>query len=336
MRPVAWAGRWTWVLCGLITAAALAVAGTRIILSAGVAPAPARALTRQPARQITARILIRTVTAPQRITSLNVQGYAPGLIQVEAAPVTHVQVTEAIIWSASPPAVAESVSGGRLSLADPACANGSCTVSFLVKVPPGVTVTAVGGPLSISGTSGANLDSEGGPVSATNIHGPLNVSTHGGPLQINGLTGPLRADTGGGPVVADRVTAATAVVTTSRGPAQIAFSAAPTSVTISTGGGLVELGVPGGPYALTTNSDGAAQTIGIATSSAAHRSITITTGGGPLIISSGKVFGYYGPPPSPIRAAWNVPIPSSRNHWTVSLPFGEFGGEYQFSQRPAG
>jgi len=323
MRPVARVGRWAWGLCGLATAAALVVPGTRLIVSAGVSPTPARTDTRPALRQIVARIQTRTVTVPQPVTSLNVQGYAPGLIQVKAAPVTHVQVTEMIIWSASPPAVVQSVSGGRLSLADPACANDSCSVSFVVKVPPGVTVTAVGGPLFISGTSGANLDSEGAPVSVTDIRGPLTVSTHGGPLQINGLSGTLRADTGSGQVVADRVTAATAVVTTTSGPVQIAFSAAPTSVTVRTGGGLAELSVPGGPYALTTNSDGAAQTIGIATSSAAHRSITITTGGGPLIIGSGKIPGFYGLPPSP-----------RVNERAVTTPFG---GQFLFSgSRPAG
>ena len=298
MRPVARVSRWAWGLCGLATAAALVVPGTRLIVSAGVRQAPARTFTRHPPPQLAARMLTRTVTVPQRVTSLNVQGYAPGLIQVEAAPVTHVQITEMIIWSASPPAVVQSVSGGHLSLSDPACANDSCSVSFVVMVPPGVTVTAVGGPLSVSGTSGANLDSEGAPVSVTDIHGPLNVSTHGGLLQINGLTGPLHANTGGGQVVADRVTAATAVVTTGSGPVQMAFSAAPTAVTVTTTGGLVELSVPGGPYALTTNSDGAAQTIGIATSSVARRSITITTSGGPLIIGSGKIPGFYGPPPA--------------------------------------
>jgi hypothetical protein len=299
MRPVARAGRWAWGLCGLATAAALVVPGTRLIVSAGVRQAPARTFTRPAPRQLTPRILTRKVTVPQPVTSLNVRGYAPGLIQVTTAPVTHVQVTEMIIWSTSPPEVMKSVSGGRLSLADPACANDSCSVSFVVKVPPGVTVTAVGGPLFISGTSGANLDSEGGPVNVTNIHGPLTVSTHGGPLQINGLSGPLGADTGGGQVVAGRVSAATAVVNTGGGPVQIAFSATPTSVTVSTSGGLAELSVPGGPYALTTNSDGAAQTIGIATSSVAHHSITITTGGGPLIIGSGKIPGFNLLPASP-------------------------------------
>jgi hypothetical protein len=134
-------------------------------------------------------------------------------------------------------------------------------------------------------------------VSARNIHGPLTVSTGGGSLQINGLTGPLHADTaspaspgggpGGGQIVATGVTAATAVVTTGGGMAQIAFSAPPTLVTVSTGGSLAQLIVPGGPYALTANSDGAPKTIGIATSSAAHRWISVTTGGGRLVITSG-------------------------------------------------
>jgi hypothetical protein len=314
MRPVGRAGRWAWGLCGLATAAALAVPGTRLIFSAGITPPPpARAIMRQPPQSVMVQIQTRTVIVPQPVTSLIVNGYGsasglrglaarlqgfpPGPIQVTAAPVTHVQVTETIVYYRTPPAVVQSVSGGRLFLADPACANDGCSVSFAVKVPPGVAVTAAGGPMYISGTSGASLDSDGLPVSVTNIHGPLTVSTHGGPLQINGLTGPLRADTGGGQLVATRVAAATAVVTTGSGAAQLAFSAAPTSVMVSTAGGLVELSVPGGPYALTANSDGALQTIGIATSSAARRSITITTGGGPLIINSGKIPSTYGPPP---------------------------------------
>jgi hypothetical protein len=225
----------------------------------------------------------RSVTVTQPVTSLNVQDY--GMIQVTAAAVSHVEVTEMIAFYGRPPAVTQSVSGGVLTLADPACTL-SCSVSFAVRVPPGVTVTATGGAMFISGTAGANLDSDGAPVSATDIHGPLTVSTHGGPLQINGLTGPLRADTDGGSAVATGLTSATASVSTGSGLAQIAFAAAPESVTVSTVRGPVSLAVPGGPYALTANSDGAPQIIGIATSSAAGRSITVSTGGGQLTISS--------------------------------------------------
>jgi hypothetical protein len=283
MRPVARVGRWAWGLCGLVTATAIAVPGTLLILSAGV-PASARAAP-PPAQPRMARTRTRTVTVPQPITSLNVQDYG-GLILVTAAAVSHVEVTETIAYYGRAPTVEQSVSGGLLSLADPACANVSCSVSFAVKVPSGVTVTAAGGAMFISGTAGANLDSDGAPVSATNIHGPLTVSTHGGPLQIKGLTGPLSADTDGGSAVATGLTAATAAVTTGSGPAQIAFAAAPESVTVSTVGASVTLSVPGGPYALTANSDGAPQIIAIATSSAANRSITVSTGGGQLTISS--------------------------------------------------
>jgi hypothetical protein len=284
MRPVARAGRWAWGLCGLIAATAVAIPGTLLIVSTGEPPA-ARARPPHLARLGVAETQTRTVTVTQPVTSLNVQDYA-GLIQVTAAAVSHVEVTEMIAYYGRPPAVAQSVSGGLLSLADPACADLSCSVSFAVKVPSGVSVTAAGGAMFISGTAGAYLDSDGASVSATNIHGPLTVSTHGGLLQISGLTGPLHADTGGGPVVASGLTAATAAVTTGSGPAQIVFARAPESVTVSTVRGSVSLTVPGGPYALTANSDGAAQIIGIATSSAADRSITVSTGGGQLVISS--------------------------------------------------
>jgi hypothetical protein len=284
MRQVAQAGRWAWGLCGLITAAAIAVPGTLLIVSAGgQAPAKARAPHAGQLRMVQTQT--RTVTVQQPITSLSVQDYA-GLIQVTAAAVSHVEVTEMLAYFGRPPTVAQSVSGGLLSLADPACANLGCAVSFAVKVPAGVTVTAAGGAMFIAGIAGANLDSDGAPVRASDIDGPLTVSTHGGSLLVNGLTGPLRADTGGGPVVATGLTGATAAVSTGSGSAQIAFAAAPESVTVSTVRSSVSLAVPGGPYALTANSDGAAQIIGIATSSAADRSITVSTGGGQLVISS--------------------------------------------------
>ena len=294
MRPVTRVGRWAWALCGLASAAALAVGGTLLILSAGIQPPPARGgQGRQVPRFLEAQVQSWTVIVPQRVTSLNVQSFT-GLVQVTAAPVTHVQVTETFIGR--PPAVVRSVSGGRLSLTmpdgrpsvpGPACARLGCPVGLAVKVPANVTVsvTAARGVLIISGIAGANVDSLGAPVLATSIHGPLTVSTHGAPLQINGLTGPLRADTGGGQVIATGVTAATAVVSTGGGPAQVGFSAAPTSVTVRTGGGLASLIVPGGPYALSANSDGAPQIIGIATRSTASHSIAVTTGGGQLVIS---------------------------------------------------
>jgi hypothetical protein len=186
------------------------------------------------------------------------------------------------------PTVAQSMSGGHLSVGDPACANSDCSVSFAMTVPSDVTatVTTDGGPVSVSGIAGANLESGGGPVRATAIGGPLTVITDGGSLQLAGLAGPLSADTGGGPLTAQGITSATATVTTDGGNARLAFAAAPDTVTVSTDGGDVQLAVPGGPYALIADSDeGPQPSVGIATDAQAHRSITVSSGGGALLIT---------------------------------------------------
>ena len=315
MRTVATSGRWIWGLSGLVTIAALIIPGTRLITSAGQAEYV------QPQS-----IMTRAVTVPQPVTSLTVQSYgapvqitagpvrrvqitetiaydsqAGGSVSVSAEPTSAKPVSGGPVSVSAkptsaqpvsggpvsgPPAVVQSVSGGRLSLGDPACAKADCSVSFALIVPADVTatVTTQGGPVSVSGIAGANLDSGGEQVRAVRIHGPLTVNTGGGPLQLDGLTGPLDADTGGGPLTAQNVASATTTVITGGGDAWVAFAAAPDSVTVSTGGGSARLDVPGGPYALAADSGGGPQSVGIATDPAAHRSIAVSSGGGPLLV----------------------------------------------------
>jgi hypothetical protein len=277
MRAVAGQGRWIWGLSGLITAAAIAVPGARLIASPGN---PANAYARPQ------HVVTRTETVPQPVTSLVVQSYG-GQVQVTSGQVNHVQVTETIGYDQgidSPPVVTQSVSGGRLSLFDPACSNSPCTVDFDVTVPADVTVTVStgGGPVAVSGIAGAVLDSGGGPVRATLIGGPVTVNTGGGPLVLRGLSGPLRAETDGGTLLAQGLAAATATITTGGGSAMVSFVTAPEKVSVSTEGGPAVLAVPGGPYNLTADSGGGPQSVRIATDPKALPSITINSGGGPL------------------------------------------------------
>jgi hypothetical protein len=228
------------------------------------------------------------LTVPQPVTSVIVHSYG-GQVQVTAGPVRRVQATARISYArqdGTPPAMTESVSAGRLSLGDPACQNADCYADFTVSVPAGTTVTVdtQGGPADISGVAAATVDSGGGLARITQVSGPLTVSTGGGPLMLTEVTGPLRADTSGGNLVARGITAATASISTGGGPAQVTFSAPPHAVRLYTDGGPAMLRVPGGPYALTANSDGGPELIGIATDPAAHPSITISSGGGPLQI----------------------------------------------------
>jgi hypothetical protein len=284
MRAVAGLGRWgsarwVWGLSGLVTAVALAIPGARLITSPGtnediISAAP------QP-------VVTRTETVPQPVTSLVVQSNG-GQVQVTSARVDRVHVTETISYhqGTSAPVLTQAVSGGRLSLSDPACTHADCNVDYDVTVPADVTVTAStgGGPVVVSGTAGANLASSGGPVQATLIRGPLTVNTGGGPLAVRGVSGPLRAETDGGTLTTQDIAAATATITTGGGPAVVTFATAPEKVSVSTDGGPATLAVPGGPYNLTANSDGGPQSVRIATDPTALPSIMITSGGGSLVV----------------------------------------------------
>jgi hypothetical protein len=265
---------------GLATAAVLAVPGARLLSHPGLTY---RNMT--PPHTIT-----RTVSVTEPITSLNVQSQA-GAVLVHSGSGHTVQVTEYISYdksAAPPPAVPGSVSGGRLTLADPACADGAdCGVAFVVTVPATVsaTVTSNGAAVSISGLAGANVDSGGGPVTLEHISGPATVGTDGGSLELNGLIGALQADSGGGPLTAQNVTAPTATVTTGGGSAGLVFAAAPQSVTLFTDGGPAALDVPGGPYALDTDSDGGPVSVHIATRPSAPRTLNVSSGGGSLTVA---------------------------------------------------
>ena len=320
MRAVATSGRWIWALSGLITTAVLVVPATRLITSAGQAenaqPQSTATQTVTVTQPVTS-LAVQSYGAPVevtagpvrqvRITETLIYDSQDGAVSVSAVP-TQAQPGSGGPLSASPagaqpasgeaqaasggplsgaPAVEQSVSDGRLSLADPVCETSDCSVSFAVTVPPGVTATVAteGGPVTVAGIAGGNLDSGGGPVSATKISGPLTVITGGGPLALDGLAGPLSADTGGGPLSARDIASEIATVSTGGGDASVVFSAAPDSVTMSTDGGAARLAVPGGPYAVDATSDGGGpQSVGIATDPAAHRSITIISGGGSLVI----------------------------------------------------
>jgi hypothetical protein len=279
MRRVTAPGRWAWRASGLATVLVLAVPGFWLITRAGT-----------PAGEPVSAFPTRTVTVTQPVTSLDVRSYgAP--VQVSAGSGPHVRVVEAIMFNPDngpPPAVRDTVTDGRLTLDAPACADTGCSVGFTVTVPGHVSVrvATAGGAVTVSGTGAANLVSGGGPVQATQVDGPLTVSTDGGTLTVSRVTGPLHADTGGGPLLAQGVAAATATVTTDGGVAQLGFVSVPDAVSVDSGGGPAILSVPGGPYAVTADSGGGPQQVGIATDPAAPRSIRVVSDGGSLQIES--------------------------------------------------
>jgi hypothetical protein len=299
-RPAAPRGRWIWRVSGVATVAVLVVAAIGIASRQGGSAQYAYPLS----------VMTKSLTVPQPVTSLRV--LTSGMpVRVTAGPGNRVQVTEAIQYDPKAgelPALPASVSGKLLTLDGTTCDPFACSVGFSVTVPRGtsVNVSTAGGDVVVSGTAGAKVDSGGGNVYAAGLRGPLSVITGSGALVVNGLAGPLYVDASGGSVDGSGLATATATVITGGGDAWLGFASAPGSVIASTDGGAALLAVPRGPYALTADSGGAQQAIGVATDPAARRSITVTSGGGPLEVEPSAP-GYLPPvPPVPPLPAGGV------------------------------
>ncbi len=302
MHAVAGPGRRAWTLSGLVVVAALAIPLARLITMAGVPSAQA---------VYPEHVVLRTVTIQAPVTQLSVQSYgAP--VQIISGSITRVRVSEAVISDGSkgrPPAVQQSLSGGRLSLSDPACQSSGCSVALTITVPPGVTVSAAtgGGPLAVYGVAGAILDSGGGPVRAGQIDGPLTVTSKGGAVLLGGTVRAMGISPGSTPGIPVSGPSpipspgSTSGISVSRPSAGGPLSASPSSISVSaagaagaaSGGGvtgplnidtgdgpLIAQGISSATATITT--DGGQAQIGF---TAAPGKVTVSTGGGPAVLT---------------------------------------------------
>jgi hypothetical protein len=291
-------GRWMWTVSGLLVTASIgapiAFALTRAGNTGGVS------FTIQPT--------VHNFTIAQTVTSVNLQSYGADIRVIGSAATKKVRIIESVNYDPSQgptPAVIHAVSRGMLTLASPDCAQIDCSVGFTLIVPSDVSVTAVtsSGNADVAGVASANLDSGGGDVTAASIGGPLTVTSEGGNLNLTGIGGSLKADSGGGDVTAQGITGPTVSITTEGGQvsalgltattaivssggddAQVGFASTPDAVIVTTDGGNATVLVPEGPYALTADSGGGNETVGIATDPSARDALSVTTGGGDLVI----------------------------------------------------
>ena len=271
-------GRWIWTLTGLATVGLLAWPVVGLIGRAG---------NGGQGEFVSARpTMTRTVIVTQPVTSLSVDSYgAP--IQVTAGPVRQVTVTEAISYFGprQAPTVTAAVSDRRLTLDAAACASTGCTVGFTVTVPSGVAVTAESdnGGIAVAGVAGANLDSDGGPVQASHIDGPLSVTSGDGGITVTDVSAPsgTNLDSGGGPVQATDINGPL-TVSSEDGGITVADVTAP-GVNLDSGGGPIQVSRVDGP--LTVNSEDGGVTVNGLTGN-----LQADTGGGPFAgdLSSGR------------------------------------------------
>jgi hypothetical protein len=170
-------------------------------------------------------------------------------------------------------------------------------VTSVTVLSNGTPVEVVAGP--VSRVEVAAAPASGGPVSAAPATESVTESVTDGHLTVTypacqdeGCAAnvvlivpadvPVTMQTGGGAAVISGVASAT--VDSGGGPVRAVFTSAPRRLTVSTDGGMARLTVPGGPYALTADTSGGAETVRIPVEDGASRSITVSTGGGPLTV----------------------------------------------------
>jgi hypothetical protein len=292
-------GRWMWTVSGVLVTASI---------GAPVGLALARAGTQSGQQFYAQPIATRDITIAATVTSVNVQSYGAPVRVIGGAATKKVQIVESVNYDPSQgpaPSVIDTVSHGLLTLAAPDCTPMDCSVGFTLLVPSDVSVAAAtqGGTVDVAGVATANLDSGGGDVTATSVSGPLTVTSEGGNLRLTGILGSVRAESGGGDVTAlgidgpsvsittdggqvnaMGVAATTAIVSSGGDDAQVGFASTPDAAVVTTDGGNATVLVPGGPYDLTADSGGGNETVGVATNPAARDALTVTTGGGDLVI----------------------------------------------------
>jgi hypothetical protein len=271
-------GRWVWTVSGLATVALLAWPVVGLISRAGNG-GQGEFVTVTPT-------MTRTVIVTQPVTSLSVESYgAP--IRITAGPVRQVTVTEAISYAGpgQGPAVTAAVFDRRLTLNAPACATSGCSVGFTVTVPSAVAVSAESddGGIAAAGVAGANLDSGGGPVQASHIHGPLSISSEDGGITVTDVTAPsgTNLDSGGGPVQASHIHGPL-TISSEDGGITVTDVTAP-AVNLDSGGGPIQVGRVNGPLTLASE-DGGVTVNGLT------GNLDADTGGGPFAgdLSSGR------------------------------------------------
>ena len=165
-----------------------------------------------------------------------------------------------------------------------------------------LTVASEGGSVTVTGVRATQVNSGGGPVTATTVNGPLGVTADGGTVEAQDVTGALSADTGGAPITATALGGQPASVTAEGGSVTLGFVTAPQTIQVDTGGGDATLSVPGGPYQVSSDDNGAIEpvaaggpgkggligygggtaTVSVPVSPTASRSISVRTEGGDL------------------------------------------------------
>jgi hypothetical protein len=172
---------------------------------------------------------------------------------------------------------------------------GNCGLNAAFGVPPGTALDldSGGGNMQISGIQNTvTLTSSGGDVSLSDSGSAATVDSGGGNLSLSRLGGKLTFTTSGGDVDGGDLTAPKTSVDAGGGNVALTFTKVPANINITSSGGDVTIVLPRGAtrYAVSVTTDGGdyQPSPSVPTSSTAHDTITVDSGGGNVSITEPK------------------------------------------------
>jgi DUF4097 and DUF4098 domain-containing protein YvlB len=188
-------------------------------------------------------------TEKAKITDIVVAGGA-GDVTVETAEVTETTITR-VIRRSSDPGESYRLDGSTLTV-DASCGV-RCSVSYLIKTPPGVTVRGKlgSGDVRLAGIATTDLQVGSGDLTVLNAAGPVKVQTNSGDIKVLDAKDTVQTETGSGDT--DVINAAKAVTAKVHSGNLTVLLTEPGSVTAESGSGDIKVTVPEGSYRLVTD-----------------------------------------------------------------------------------
>jgi DUF4097 and DUF4098 domain-containing protein YvlB len=193
-----------------------------------------------------------------------------GSVRITGSDSGKVAVTERISFRGTAPSTTHRAAAGTVTLDSSCPALETCTVGYDITVPRTMTV---------------RVASNVGEISLRSLSGPVTAHTNAGNIDLGSISGPLEATGHAGVIRGQGVSSPRATVHSSAGTIDMAFTAAPATLTATSDVGSVTLRVPGGlSYNVTTNVGVGSTHVGVTRSPASPHAITAGTRTGSVTI----------------------------------------------------
>ena len=193
-----------------------------------------------------------------------------GSVHITGSGSGKVSVTEHISFRGTAPGTTHRTASGAVTLDSSCPALETCTVGYDITVPKAITV---------------RVSSNVGEIRLQSLSGQVTAHTNAGNIDLGSVSGPVEATGHAGSILGQDVSSPRATLRSSAGTIDVAFSAAPATVTATSDIGSVTLRVPGNvPYNVTTDVGVGSTDVGVSRSPASPHAITASTRTGSVTI----------------------------------------------------